>query len=225
MFSNQFQLTDQERTCVIEVSMYAVTAHLKPWFESNYSCRAPSIDLALVKRFEFELSRHKKNDARKTLWRTAGFKFLSHLWYLAPEMVPLALFDDNVSNDTKAKIVAAMDTPTDIEDLPHKALIPKLDKSVQNLELSDFANEGSLLFFKKLGVEPEFLKKTPNEWKDDTSFQTLSVLVRNLPTTNDAAERGVGLAAQFNNKLTKSESQRQGLYLVVANDRKANKQK
>ncbi|KAK3917999.1 Divinyl chlorophyllide a 8-vinyl-reductase, chloroplastic [Frankliniella fusca] len=218
MFSNQFELTDEERTCVIEVSMYAVIAHLKPWFEANIPSRAPSIDLELVKKFEFELSRHKKNDARKTLWRTAGYRFLAHLWYLSPELVSLALFDDNGSDEDKAKIVSAMDIPTDTSDLPHKAFIAKLDKSVQNLQLCDFANEGSKLLFTKLGVEPDFLKKPPQDWKDDPSYQSLCALVNNLPLVNDAAERGVGLAAKFNNVLTKSESQKQGLYLVVAKD-------
>ncbi|KAE8740217.1 hypothetical protein FOCC_FOCC014269 [Frankliniella occidentalis] len=91
----------------------------------------------------------------------------------------------------------------------------------QNLQLSDFANKGSLNFFKKLKVEPEFLSLELSEWENNFSYKTVEKFVRNLPSTNDAAERGVALAKKFNNVLTKNEDQKQGLYVVVANDRKS----
>ncbi len=67
-----------------------------------------------------------------------------------------------------------------------------------------------------------FFKKPQQDLKDYSSFQSLSVLFKNLPL---AAKRGAGLAAQFSNVLTKSESQKQGLYLVVAKDGQQNNQK
>lgn len=35
-------------------------------------------------------------------------KFLGHLWYLSEELIAFAFFDDNVSSETKRKMVDAM---------------------------------------------------------------------------------------------------------------------
>lgn len=50
-------------------------------------------------------------------------------------------------------------------------------------------------------------------------------MLRNLPVTNDAAERAVKLGKGFHNVFTKDPVQKQGLYVTVADDRKAVAQK
>ena len=103
-----------------------------------------------------DVLRNKKNDAQKIMWRTAGGKFLGHLWYLCPERATVALFDSKVNEQTKVSIFAAMNEGEEVdeEDLPNKGFVVKLELSVLSLSLSSFVNGGSKYFFHKLGVNP-----------------------------------------------------------------------
>lgn len=161
----------------------------------------------------------KNPGPRKTLWRTAGLKFLNHLGYLGPPLVGLTLFDPEVDDATKTAIASAMQDNGDVDASP--PTITKLCAKVLKLNLEDFATPNSRHLFQKLGVEPSFLSKPPSEWAGEESFDKLSRLINNLRSTNDTAERAVKLATDFNNKLTKDPVQRQGLLVTVANDRKS----
>ncbi|XP_034246442.1 uncharacterized protein LOC117648205 [Thrips palmi] len=227
MFSRQFSLSAQEKTAASETAVFVVTEHIQVWFLSRISAVAPRTDLEYLKTITRDVLRNKKNDARKTMWKTAGGKFLGHLWYLCPELATLALFDRQVDQETKLSIVAAMNAGEDMEedDLPNKGFIVKLENSVLSLTLPSFVNAGSKYFFHKLGVQPDFLSLHPSEWPSNSNFKEIEVLVKNLPVVNDAAERNVRIATDFHNILTKNEDQRQGLFLNVANDRKSVSQK
>ncbi|KAK3915835.1 Replication origin-binding protein [Frankliniella fusca] len=224
MFSRQFEMSPAEKAAALETSLFTVMAYVKPWILANVAATAPRMDLELLKILAHEITRHKKNDARKTLWHAAGYKFLGHLWYLSPELVCLALFDEDVSVTEKKKIVESINSNPVDDECTYKGFVGKLDSSVKDLQLSDFANHGSLHFFEKLNVDPDFLSIDPSEWEGNESYLKVKRYVKNLPTTNDAAERGVAIAKQFNNVLTTKEEQKQGLYVTVANDRKLVKQ-
>ncbi|KAK3918007.1 Magnesium-chelatase subunit ChlH, chloroplastic [Frankliniella fusca] len=220
-----FPLEPKEKTAAFEVSVFAVTAHVRIWYQSRIPAAAPRSDLEYLHTITREVLRNRKNDARKTMWRTAGGKLLGHLWYLCPELVTLALFDSKVDEQTKVSMVSAMNEGAEIEeeDLPNKGFIVKLENSVLSLTLSSFVNAGSKYFFRKLGVD--FLSLHPSEWAQNPNYKEIEALVKHLPAVNDAAERNVKIASDFHQILTKNEEHRQGLYLNVAGDMKKFSQK
>ena len=65
-----------------------------------------------------------------------------------------------------------------------------------------------------------FLTDAVETWEEREYFKTVRITVRALSVVNDAAERAVKLATDFNEVLTKDEEQRQLLYQVVEYHRK-----
>ena len=65
-----------------------------------------------------------------------------------------------------------------------------------------------------------FLSKTPHYWNTDTTYQKGKERVKNMTVVNDCEERGIALIKDFNNTITKDETQKQYLLRVVAQHRK-----
>lgn len=61
------------------------------WFSASSAAQAPYKDFQLLKK----LDSFKKIDA--DISQVALHKFKNHLWYLSPECVALAFFDNSVS--------------------------------------------------------------------------------------------------------------------------------
>ena len=99
IFHKQINDLDQNDIELVKiVNIFAVKVYLKPWFTA---CNAPSAhraDLTLL----VQLRNH-----HHSIGRVAASKLKGHLWYLSPELVSLALFDDLVSPSTKRAMVQA----------------------------------------------------------------------------------------------------------------------
>ena len=99
MFRKQINDLDQNDIKLITiVSIFALQAYLKPLFTA---CNAPS-----VPRTDLTLLGQLKN-YHHSVGRVAAAKLEGHLWYLSPELVSLALFDDLDSPNTKQASVQA----------------------------------------------------------------------------------------------------------------------
>ena len=78
--------------------------YVKAWFQASSAPSAPRIDLQLLK----DIYSYRK--ISESISKNALNKIIRHLWYLSEELVALAFFDDEVSNDTKHHMVTALQT-------------------------------------------------------------------------------------------------------------------
>jgi len=53
-------------------------------------------------------------------------------------------------------------------------------------------------------------------WENNEDYNKALSILKNIPVINDVAERGVKLIEDYNNKITKDESQKQYLLQVVS---------
>ncbi|CAI6354594.1 unnamed protein product [Macrosiphum euphorbiae] len=94
-------------------------------------------------------------------------KMMGHLWYLSDELVGLCLFDQNVSVETKCKVVHAMiNNPfQEVRDV-----LPKIKKhDLEKLRLHDLSNQNTMRVFIEFGVE-KFFESDMVNWNDSKSF-------------------------------------------------------
>ena len=128
--------------------------------------------------------------------RLAVIAFKRHQWYLTPELVTLSLFDEETSCEEKGAIDKRL----------HQYKIPKqFDKGKPKFDdVKDLVfciTEQSWFLFSSAsaflslndGTAPTYsqLEKSPNTWSECQEFLRLAVWVKEIPVTNDAAERGV----------------------------------
>ena len=123
-----------------------------------------------------------------------------HMWYLSEELVPLALCDQGVSNETKDDIVSAMlntGRPHDIP--PQKPLMHTrlLEKTQVNLDL--FVGERSWLMFQLLGINTCWMHEQSREWPQNAEYRRFCTIVSSLKVVNDCAERSIKDVTEFIN--------------------------
>ena len=152
--------------------------------------------------------------SKATLKKMAG-----QLWYLSEELVGLALFDDDLDNGTKDKMVSAMKGKEGEEEPLKRATIGL--KFIQDKTVVDFATKNSKRLFKNLDVPEHFLTYLAAQWKHQPSFIAAKSFISTLAITNDHAECRVALIEDFSGHLTKDEEQLQFALCVVADHRKS----
>ena len=82
----------------------------------------------------------------------------------------LALFDRNVSNSMKQKIIHGL-TNEGNDDLPKKVQINI--QAINDIELNDFVTSKSKVIFQKLNIPTSFFDKNPEFWREDDDFQAM----------------------------------------------------
>lgn len=213
MFRGQFRLTVKEERGLKAMCLFTARVYVQAWTNASLPAAAPRSDLQLL----------KKLDAYKdtVVAKAAVSKLASHLWYLSPEMVALALFDQEVTTETKRHIVRAIkDDPEDDagDTPPNKATVPR--GAIAECKIEDFASSSTMSFFGKMNMEHAFLDVDPEEWMAREDYKEAEEVIRSLAVTNDHAERGVALIQEYNNILTKDDEQQQFVLQVVADHRK-----
>ena len=184
------------------------------WFQAANASDAQVVDLDFVRKMET----YRTIDCDVA---TAVLKTLSgHLDFLAPEFCFLSLTSKKVSVEEKKNIAAkilSIPTPESFQPAPTKPLVP-----INSLtELPMLAqSERVHLPFKLLGVSKEFLHLEPTEWANDSSYQRIAKFVQRYIIVNDVAENAIQLATDFNEKVTRNETQRQYLYHTVKQQRR-----
>ena len=102
MFRSQFKLTAKQCRGLRDLCIFFAIIYVKAWTTASRSAEAHLNDLELLKSLQAYSAINKRiSDATVN-------KFKGHLWYLSEHLVGLALFDDNVSAQTKDEMVAAM---------------------------------------------------------------------------------------------------------------------
>lgn len=102
LFRKHLRLTKKELNGLRDISIFIVTLYVKAWFGCTRAIAAPNQDLEFLKAATEYASIDQK------LSQKLVAKFCGHLWYLSGEAVALALFDENVPDETKVKMTKAM---------------------------------------------------------------------------------------------------------------------
>ena len=131
--------------------------YLKAWIEAPLAACAPYNDLHLFKTLV------KNENINKKISKAESTNLASHIWYLSEKLVGLLLFDRNVSNLMKQKIIQRL-TNEGNDDPPKKVQINI--QTINDSELNDFVTSTSKVIFQKLNIATSFLDKDPKFWRD-----------------------------------------------------------
>lgn len=204
LFRQQFKLTKFEQKALERIIKFILVIYVEAWFTAPTAISAPRQDLNLLKA----LRTYNDGGIKKAVME----KFVRHLDYLGQENVCLALFDQLVDNETKAKMAYQIMHRKD-----------RLDcNKIENFnELHEFVSSESVKFFSTIHIDPDFLQEAnPENWKKYESFNNALKLCESLSVVNDSAERAVALGQQYNTFATDKENQRQAVLTNVFNNRK-----
>ena len=206
MLRSQFKMTKREEKGIADVCLFTVILYIKAWFRAPSAPSAPRVDLDLIK----EIDKYKEQN--QAVSQIAMKKILGHLWYLSEELIALAFFDDEVTDDTKRLMVNALRVPGTEHPLKRIVVDPTL-VSIKNLQ--DFVTESSRRFFTITGLPSTFIDKDVALWSADADYQSVKNTVSHMRVVNDIAERGVALMDEYNKLHTNDEEQKQFLLLTV----------
>ena len=201
------------------LALFLCVFYVKAWLTCTSAADAPANDLLLLKslsKTKQNVSQNPKNWPKHFLSfvTLASEKLQNHPWYLSERLVPAALFSDHVSSFDKKGIKKAMLKCKD-KIASQKQLMPFLDDFTEK-SICDFVGPDTWTFFNLLQMDAGFLRLPVTQWSTSLIFSQAKLTVENLPVVNDAAERALGLATNFNTKTApKSESSQQALYKVV----------
>ena len=209
LFRHQLILLETEREQIRNFCQFLIHIHVQAWFLAPLVAAAPSQDLNLLRQLEAYKS------INKGIAKACLLKHKLHLWYLSEKLVCLAIFDSNVTRETKQDLATAILTTT----VPENKLKRIVVEDVEGVELAGLVTEGSIKFFRLLDIPTEFLSTDPASWPENPDYQRGLELVMNLQVVNDGAERGVSLASEYNMILTKNEAQQQCLLRQVHDHR------
>lgn len=220
IFRNQFpEMTDSEINGLIEVAGFIVKCYSQFWFDSHKANMAAFNDLTFLKKIDnYKIINQKISEK-------AISKLLNHLYYLNEECVGFALFDDRISYETKAKLVAKMSiggplNEDEQEDIPKKLYLRKEDfKNFISRDLSSILEDrfsvNTIKVFKRFNIPTDFLEEDPRFWEKNERFKKGQEIVSRLSVVNDCAERGIKLIQEYHGKITKDEEQKQHLLKVI----------
>ena len=190
-----------------------VTHNVKAWLSCPKTSDAPFNDLHLLRQIKQYYS------VNPTISQAASKKFQAHLWYIGPEMLPLALFSDKLQVEDKRQLIAAIRRfPEESAEITERGI--KLDpthaEGIENKALHDLVTAASLRALCSIRIDVNFmLNSDPKSWNDSPIFQQSKSIVDSLKVVNDAAERSVALMSTFNESITKTESEMQKVVQVV----------
>lgn len=104
----------------------------------------------------------------------------------------------------------------ELEVTPKKVTVYQKDvPKYANKELDDFVSCESLNLFKRINLEPCFLKKDVESWENDENYLKAKDVFGKLAVVNDSAERGIKLITEYSRILTKDEDHRQLILQIV----------
>jgi hypothetical protein len=224
LFREQFDLTKRELYSLREICIFLVMLYVKVWFEAPNPVEAPYND------FKFLEALVAYKSINKEVSEAAIKKFVGHLWYLSPVMMGFSIFDKNVPLDIKEKMRKSLlaleddernNSSNDQSKVQHieprfvKLKASEVESFISN-QFYSLVSRQTFEFFELLNINYDFLRQEPDLWPQNPTYSASADLLHNIRVVNDVAERGIKLISNYNNALTKNESQTQYLLHVVS---------
>jgi hypothetical protein len=223
MFQDQFKLSRGEKNSLRRICIFLAQVYVRAWFLSSEAIKAPYHDFLFMRQLI------NYQDIDPEISKATAKKFSNHLSYLAPENVALSLFDDAVPKEIKANMAQVMleadkdeGNEENEETNPVRRYILHQNDfaSFTNIEFTSFVTPGTKTFFKRFSIRTDFLDKDPSTWKYDPGYKNGIEKLEKIVVVNDVAERGVKLIQEYNNILTKDETEKQFVLQIVTENRK-----
>lgn len=210
---DEIVLGAQQKADIRVMSFYIVYVHFYFWFSCPRMADAPFLTLAL----HADLSEWASRDPAGA--RAGQRKVDLHTEYLTGRSVVLALASEKVGDTTKKAMVAALltfDSNTRVE-----LGRPPMPRVYDDSKLEDFISEESWLFFQLCGFEPSFLSSPVENWHTNGNYHSFCALVNGFSPLNDAGERAVKFASDFNGAITRDNEQHQAMLQGIEAHRRA----
>jgi len=125
--------------------------------------------------------------------------------------------------ETKRKMIHALNNDecsSEINSNAQRLIISaKNTNELLEKEIDDFLCVNTKKLFKRFAINTTFLNEDPLMWANNEDYNKALSILKNIPVINDVAERGVKLIEDYNNKITKDESQKNiycKLLLIIA---------
>jgi len=213
LFREQFKMTTKELKNLTEFCLFVSHVYVKAWISCPLASDAPVNDLQLYKNIK------QYAEVNKAVSDAALKKIDHHLWYVGPELIPLALFSNKVSVEEKRLIIEHMQQCD--PDLSIRGIRLENCGDLQNKELHELITSASLRTLQLLQLDTSFLTTNdPETWNDLPVYVQNKRIVDSLKVVNDTAERSIALMSDFNSSITKNEAEMQRLIQVVEDHRK-----
>ena len=211
---NIFNMSDEEKEQVEEISRFVVTLYVKAWFQSPLPTAAARNDLA----FLANMSRYRLI-TKPTIAMSLLQSCYRHLWYLTPQTIVLALADPYLAGHQKEEMARKLHSLERLEVSRGKPVFPYISLGTSEAQLPDLSaliSSDSWLIFDHLGLtgSQDWMTIPASMWENFAEFRKFKDFAENISVCNDIAERGVALISAFINK-AQSEEQRQALLQVV----------
>jgi hypothetical protein len=214
LFREQIKLTSREQKGLENICLFVALMYAKYWHKAPLPTQAARNDQAFMSSLMSYPNQPIAKVAIKALKR--------HLWYFAEELIGLEFFDESLEHGTKKKMTENLQLPARAKGL--KRLDGK--QFVATTTLDEYVTEKTANIFdvlldngKQLAAET-FLLLEPSQWADEPTYKLFLEKARQMKVVNDCAERGIALILQYNQTLTKDETQKQYLLRVVNIHRK-----
>ena len=123
-----------------------------------------------------------------------------------------SLFSKKVSDDTKARMAARI---LSLEKPEARLDLPEYPTVTAGSEVWDFVQPNSWDFFTILRIEVDWLTWPLDKWEESEDYRKVRQFVTTVKVVNDAAERGIKLASDYVQSLTKDSEVRQKIFQTV----------
>jgi len=215
LFRTEFKLSTLEEKSLFQITSFIVKCYVIYWIYAVEAASAPLNDIKFIR----ELKKYEEID--KNVSEVAISKFINHLYYLTEECAAFALFDESIDVNTKVMMAKNINEQINIDE-------PEVHAKKLNLKMSEIPtflskpdkeilvsllSQKSANIFQRFKIE-NFLHIHPSEWLNSSAYQKGKTIIDQLKIVNDSAERGVKLVEDYNNSITRDETQKQFLLQV-----------
>ena len=204
-FAKQFDWDDDTIAGLRQFCAFTAIIYIPYFLSSSIGCDATVNDLDLYKK----LYAYKNTDAQ--LAEESLVVHRRHGWYSTPEVSVFSLFSEKVSVDEKSRLACKLLSLTSSVPESFNLVKPKFKNIDERTTLLDLITPQSFKFFSILNLDYDWLAMNPEKWEEEESYKKAKEFVRTVKVTNDVAERGVKLAADYATILTKDDEIRDRL--------------
>lgn len=217
LFRAQFNLTDEQLVDIRRFICFVTKIYIYHWYSCSNGVVAARNDLQLIK----EILEYR--DIDEVIARAALKKISQHLWYLGEINIGFSFFDLSIEDETKQRMVNSLrhrsiDKNTRKFDIGINPGEQDMERFA-DMDVSHFVSKRTKDFFNVLNINLDFLTIPPSQWKTSATYMEQINILQKIHVVNDLAERGVSLAAEYSDIITKSDEQQQYLMHVVENHR------